>query len=110
MRNYLQKWFIRFLIKDVFHTISPDDIFKINKDGEWTFKGKVMNDETRAKLQVQASNFKDSTLWQVLKSELQWSAAKTLMEHGRSETDIRVAQIQGYLTQVIDKKLDDLTK
>ena len=109
MRNYFQKWLIRFIVKDVFHTLSADDIFKI-KNGKPTFKGKEMDPDTFAKLQVQSANFKDSLLWSVLKSELQWSAAKTLMEKGSSEMDVRVAQIQGYLTQVVDNKLEDLTK
>jgi len=109
MRNYLQKWFIRFLVKDIFHSISPDDIFKI-KGGNWTFKGKEMDSDTQERLKIQAVNFKESLLWQVLKTELQWSATKTLMERGSSETDIRVAQIQGYLTQVVDDKLNDITK
>jgi hypothetical protein len=109
MRDFLQKLFIRFLVKDVFHTISADDIFKV-KNGKWTFKGREMDVDTVAKIKVQAAHFKDSFIWQILRSELQWSAAKTLLESGRTETDIRVAQIQGYLTQVVDKKLEELSK
>ena len=105
MRNYLQKWFIRFLVKNVFHTISKEDILR---GGTW--KGKELDENTLQKIRIQASNFKESTLWQILKAELQWSAAKSLLEHGSSEVDIRVAQIQGYLTKVIDDKLEDLTK
>lgn len=105
IRRYLQRWFIKFLIKDVFHTISKEDILRGNK-----WKGKEIDADTLARIKVQASTFKDSTLWQVLKAELQWSAAKTLLEKGSSEMDIRVAQIQGYLTRVVDEVLEDLTK
>ena len=105
MRDYLQKLFIRFLVKNVFHTISKEDVLRGNM-----WKGKELDIDTLAKIKVQASNFKDSTLWQVLRAELQWSAAKTLLERGSTETDIRVAQIQGYLCRVIDEKLEDLTK
>lgn len=105
MRSYLQKWFIRFLVKNVFHTISKEDVLRGN-----TWKGKELDSETLAVIKSQAASFKESTLWKVLKAELQWSAAKTLLERGATETDIRVAQIQGYLTQVVDNKLDDLTK
>lgn len=105
MRNYLQKWFIRFLVKDVFHTISKEDILRGNK-----WKGKELDENTLQQIRIQAANFKESTLWRVLKAELEWSAAKSLLEHGSSEVDIRVAQIQGYLTKVIDDKLEDLTK
>lgn len=110
MRNFLQKLFIKFIVKDIFHTITPDDIFKINSNGKWTFKGKEMDEDVKARLQIQSENLKNSLLWQILKAELQWIAAKTLLERGLIDTDIRIAQIQGYLTQVIDKKLEDMTK
>lgn len=109
MRRYLQKFFIRFLVKDIFHTISKEDILRTNKKGIVEWKGKELDPAVWMALKTQASNFKDSTLWTVLKAELQWSAAKTLLEKGSSEMDIRVAQIQGYLTRVIDEKLEDLT-
>lgn len=107
IREYLQRKFIRFLVRDVFHTISPEDILRI-KGKMWTWKDKELTDEMVSTLKAQAQNFVDSTLWKVLKAELQWSAAKTLLEKGSSETDVRIAQIQGYLTKVIDDKLKEM--
>lgn len=108
MREYLQKKLIRFIIKDVFHTISSEDILKVDKNGVWFWKGKELSSEMVEKLQSEAKYFSDSTLWKVLKAELQYSATKTLLEKGNSATDIRIAQIQGYLTKVIDDKLQSM--
>lgn len=108
MREYLQKKLIRFIVKDVFHAISPEDILAIDKKGVWFLKGKELGPEMVEKLQSEAKYFADSTLWKVLKAELQWSASKTLLEKGNNATDIRIAQIQGYLTKVVDEKLQSM--
>ena len=108
MREYLQKKLIRFIIKDVFHTISPEDILVVNKKGVWFLKGKELGPEMVEKLQSEAKYFSESVLWKVLKAELQYSATKTLLEKGNSATDIRIAQIQGYLTKVVDEKLQSM--
>ena len=108
IREYLQKILIRFIVKDVFHSISPEDILVVGKKGVWFFRGKELGPEMVERLQADAKVFSDSTLWKVLKAELQWSASKTLLEKGNSATDIRIAQIQGYITKVIDEKLQSM--
>ena len=108
MREFFQRLFIRFLVKDVFHTFQKEDILIIRKDGVWEWKGRELGPEMVELLKTEAQAFRQSTLWKVLKSELLWQLIKTLMERGRTETDIRVAQIGGYLTQVIDEKLKSI--
>lgn len=114
MREFLQKHLIRFIVKDVFHTLSSDDILKIRIDEKgnkiWEWKGKEMSLEMIAAVTSQAKTFEGSTLWKVLKAELQWNALKTLIEKGTSETDIRAAQLLGYITKVIDEKLKEIIK
>jgi transcription initiation factor IIE alpha subunit len=104
MKNYLQSKFIKFLVKDIFNTITEDDILTVKK-GKMTWRGKELGDEEIATLKIQAKNLSESILWKVLKSELKWLAIKTLMENGKDGSDIRIAQILGYLTNEIDKKL-----
>lgn len=96
-------------MRDVFHTISPEDILKINGD-TWEWKGKKLPLETVANLKNQAKTFSESTLWKILKAELQWHAVKTLLEKGTSSADIRAAQLLGYLTQVVDDKLHSISE
>lgn len=74
------------------------------------WKGKQMPLEMVANVTAQAKAFGESTLWKVLKAELQWHAIKTLLEKGTSSNDIRAAQLLGYLTQVVDDKLKAITE
>ena len=107
MREYLQRKLVRFIAKDVFHTISPEDILKTKGD-TWEWRGKELGPEMTEMLKTEAKAFSQSTLWKILKAELQWQAAKTLLEKGETGIDIRIAQIQGYITKVIDDKLADM--
>lgn len=109
MRKYLQRKLIKFIIKDVFNTITKEDILSVSK-GKWIWKGKELSDDMIGNIQLQAKSFSNSTLWKVLKAELEWHAVKTLMEKGKDESDIRAAQLLGYLTQVIDKKLSTISE
>src|SRR3990167_1580134 len=107
LREFLQKHLIRFIVKDVFHTLTKDDFLLIKKD-KWEWKGKELDANMIGTLKEQARAFQDSTLWKVLKSELQWVSTKTLLEKGTSASDLRTAQLTGYLCQVIDKKLQQM--
>ena len=107
MREWLQARFIRFIVKDVFHALTKDD-FLVIKGDKWEWKGKELSPEMVGTLKAQASEFQKSTLWKVLKSEIQWVTVKTLLEKGKSSTDLRIAQITGYLTTVIDQKLQEM--
>lgn len=107
MRDYLQRYLIRFIARDVFHTLTKDDFLCIKGD-KWEWKGKEISPNEIGILKNQAKTFSESTLWKVLKSEIQWVAAKTLLEKGTTASDLRIAQVTGYLTRVIDDKLREM--
>ena len=109
MREFFQRIFIRFIVRDVFHALTKDDFLLIKKD-KWEWKGKELGVDMIGTLKTQAADFHKSTLWKVLKSEIQWVTTKTLLEKGTSSTDLRNAQIAGYLTQVIDDKLKEMSQ
>lgn len=109
MQNFLQRYLIRFIAGNVFHTLTKEDFLAIKGD-KWEWKGKEMNDDTKGVLKAQAKTFSESTLWKVLKSEMQWRATKTLLEEGTTASDLRIAQVTGYLTRVIDDKLVEMSK
>jgi len=109
MREFFQRIFIRFLVKNVFHTLTKDDFLVIKKD-KWEWKGKELDANMIGTLKSQAKAFQESTLWKVLKSELQWVSTKTLLEKGTSASDLRTAQLTGYLTVIIDSKLKQMSE
>lgn len=91
--------------KNVFETFSPDDLLRGNK-----WRGVELPAETMGSLKDQAAQLYGSTLWKILKAELEWFAIKSLMENGKNEEDIRIARIFGNVVQVVDKKLSDMSK
>lgn len=93
----------------LFDTFSTDDILKA-VDGKVFWKGKPLSDEELGHLKGQAAEFEKSLLWKVLKSELQWFAIKNVLEKGKTAEDLRFAQLMGNLTDVIEKKLNTLSK
>jgi len=109
MREFLQKHLIRFIVRDVFHTLTKDDFLVIKSD-KWEWKGKELDANMIGTLKEQARAFQDSTLWKVLKSELQWVSTKTLLEKGTSASDLRIAQLTGFLTTVIDAKIKQMSE
>lgn len=88
-----------------FSTFSPDDILRGN-----TFRGRMLTDEELSSLAEQAKTFASSTLWKILKAELEWYAVKTLMEQGHDENDIRAARVFGNIVNVVDNKLKQMGK
>jgi hypothetical protein len=89
----------------MFDTFSTDDILK-----DWHWKGNRLSDEQIYALKEHAKTFATSTLWKVLKAELQWYALKSLVEKGKDENDIRFARAFGNIVQQIDSKLMEMSK
>ncbi len=91
-------------VREVFNTINEDDVLKITPNG-WEHRGKPLSPEAIELLKGQARELSTSFLWNILKSELKWVAIKSLMEDGKDGSDIRAAQLLGYLTKVVDEKI-----
>lgn len=104
-QEVLQKHLMKFMVREVFATITVDDILRIKAPNVWEWKGKEVPAETVVQLQTQAKAFSESLLWKMLKAELQWHAAKNLLEDGKTSADVRAAQLLGYLTTILDTKL-----
>lgn len=89
--------------KCAFDTFTSDDLLR---DGKW--KGNQLSPEQITTLSDEAKAFKQSFLWKVLKSELQWFALKSLIEKGETGEDIRFARTFGNVVQEVEKAIDRL--
>lgn len=103
----LQKHLAQFLVKDVFNTITEDDILKIVGTNLWSHKGnKYTPDQVRA-LRAEASAFKSSGLWRVLRAELLWKAQEGYKK-SKGEADLVAVKVLELLVETIDKKLEKM--
>lgn len=104
-QKILQKHLSRFLINEVFNTITEADILKVLAVNVWEHKGKRLTDGQVKALKMEAQAFRQSGLWQILKAELLWLAHKNGYVKSKTEADQIAAKMLEYLTDVVDTKL-----
>lgn len=106
----LQKHLARFLIGEVFNTISEEDILKIKAPNVWTHKGKDLTEGQVNALRLEATSFNNSGLWRILKAELIYLAHQSGYVKSKTTEDQIAAKLLEYLVDVVQTKLDKMTK
>ncbi len=115
-RHILQKHLARFIIEDVFNTISEDDILRIERSGTptksdvWHYKGDALQQAQVNLLKKQAASFADSELWKILSTELRYHALQKGLVKSQTAEDIIASKVLMYLTDVIDSKLKSMSQ
>lgn len=115
-QHILQKHLARFLIQEVFNTVSKDELLRIERNNNpikpdiWHYKGNRLQSAQIELLKKQASSFKESELWNILRNELRWHAEQKGLVSSKTEADQIAAKLLIYITDVIDSKLGDMSK
>jgi len=111
-QEILQKNLIQFLVKDVFNTVSEDDLLRIErssdprKSDQWFHKGEVIPEAQVKILKAQAQTHKESLLWKILRDELLYQSYEKGFIKSKTEADIITGKLLKYLVDVIDSKLE----
>ena len=114
--HILQKHLARFIIADVFNTISESDILRIERSGHptksdvWHYKGDALQQAQVDLLKKQAASFVDSELWKILSTELRYHALQKGLVKSQTAEDIIASKVLMYLTDVIDSKLKSMSQ
>jgi len=104
----LQRRMAKFLVNDVFNTISEDDVFnKIN--GKWTYKGNEMTQGQIDAIKKEAKNISKTGAYAMLIDEVRYHARKGL-ERAETEQDIISAKLLSYFCDVCVSKLKKLSE
>lgn len=115
-RHILQKHLARFLIADVFNTISESDVLRIERSGNptksdvWHYKGEALTQAQVELLKKQATSFIDSELWRILSTELRYLALQRGLVKSQTAEDILSSKVLLYLTDVVDSKLRSMSQ
>lgn len=109
-QKILQKHLARFIIGDIFNTITESDILKVLAPNVWEHKGKRLSEGQVKALKAEAQAFRQSGLWQILKSELLWLAQNNGFVKSKTEYDQVAAKMLQHLTNVLDDKLELMGK
>lgn len=114
--HILQKHLARFLIDDVFNTVSEDDVLRIERSGTptkpdvWHYKNNALTQAQVNLLKSQAASFVQSELWVILSSELRWHALQRGLVKSQTAEDIVASKLLLYLVDVIDSKLKSMSQ
>lgn len=108
-QTILQKHLARFLIGEVFNTITEDDILKIKAPNVWTHKGKSLTEGQVNALRSEAQLFRESGLWKILKAELLYLAHQSGYVKSKTEADQVAAKLLEYLVDTMQTKLDKMS-
>jgi 23S rRNA maturation-related 3'-5' exoribonuclease YhaM len=109
-QQILQRNLARFLIEEVFNTITDDDVLKITAPNVWEHKGKQLTPGQINALKADAIAYKNSGLYTIIKDELQWHALKRTHERASTESDLIAGKMLSYLIKVVDDRLEKMIK
>jgi hypothetical protein len=115
-QHILQKHLAKFLVKEVFNTVSTDDILRIErsknpiKPDVWFYKGQPLQKAHIELLKTQSTSFAESELWKILKTEIRWQAEQRGLIKSTTEADLIASKMMLYLLDVIESKLGDMSQ
>lgn len=115
-QHILQKHLARFLVKEVFNTVSEDDLLRIERSKNpmkadvWHYKGKVLPQVQAETLKSQAKGLQDSLLWEIIKKELYWHVQQKGLAKSQTEADLIASKVMMYIVDVIDSKLNSMSR
>ena len=110
LTNYFQKKFINWLIRDLFNFVSEEDILRIDEFGNVFYKNRKLDSDMVSSLKESAEGFSDSTMWKIVSSELRYQANRRMLEKSQSVDDILVGKAALWVLQIMEDKIDDLSK
>lgn len=99
----------QFLIK-TFNTVSDEDILIVRSLNVWEHKGRKLTPDQIVLLKDEAKQLLNSALWKILKAEILWLAQVKGLNQSKTYADQISGKMMIYLTEVIDKRLQDMVK
>ena len=106
--HVLQKRLSPFIVSDIFHTITDEDILKV-VDGKWTHKGKILLPATIALLKKEAIAFSKTGLFSILVAEFQYHA-RDFQDKAQSENAVISARLISYLADVLKTEIKKIAE
>lgn len=110
--NYLTKEqkqeMLTMAVRKFFNTISADDILK-EKDGQWFYEGRAMNEASKKLLISQAEVLTGWQLWKILQDDIRYQANKRMFLDSKTENDLIAGKITLWTLDVINTRLKKMT-
>lgn len=96
-------------LKKTFNTISADDILR-EKNGKWYFQGKALSDAQRKLLVLEAQQFINTKLWQIIKEDTVYQVYKKMYLLSENDLHVITAKFWKYTFDTIETRLKSIAK
>lgn len=96
-------------LKKTFNTISSGDILR-ERDGKWYFQGKALSDAQRKLLVVEAQQFINTKLWQVVKEDTVYQVYKKMYLLAENDLHVITAKFWKYAFDTIETRLKSIAR
>lgn len=109
IKKYLQKRFINYLVKDLFNTITVDDILRI-ENGQVMYKGKAIEKEKLVLLSEDAERLKNSSVLKLILKEVKFISNEKMYNKSKTIEDILFGKASLWVVDIIQKKVDYISQ
>lgn len=96
-------------LKKTFNTISDGDILR-ERDGKWYFQGRALSDAQRKLLVLEAQQFIDTKLWQVVKEDTVYQVYKKMYLLAENDLHVITAKFWKYAFDTIETRLKSIAR
>lgn len=117
IKNYLQKRLINILVKDLFNTISVEDVISVKQERDKKTgriirrvfsSGRELDAHALNLLKQDAEKFNRSSLWKLLSNVVKYNANLRMYEKGKTNDDILAGKCSLWTLKIIEKAIDDI--
>src|SRR3990167_7208953 len=105
---YLKKRLIQYLTKHLLKAVNEDDILRITSQGYLLRKRRLTPEEVIS-LKEEAKSIRESALWSMMKSEVEYVAFVTGRK-AKTDTDNLASHYLFYNLDLLDKFLENLSR
>ena len=103
-QKILQKHLVKFILSDVFNTISEDDLLNINKS-VWMHNNRTL-DITEIKNLIQEAQLMEKLkLWRIIKDELKHQAQQRIILKSQTEGDLIAGKMMLYIIELLENRV-----
>jgi len=99
---------LKLAVKELYNSISDEDILHQTKEGNWMFRGKALTQTEVTQLKQEAAQLKGMRLWYALKQDIKYQLGKKMFEEAKCLDDILWGQLVTYLFDIIKNRIDKM--
>lgn len=99
---------LKLAVKNLYNSISEEDILHQNSDGNWVFRGRALTQAEIIRLKQEAVLLKGMRLWYALKQDIKYQLGKKMFEEAKCLDDILWGQLVTYLFDIIKTRIDKM--